>query len=360
MFKNSFNKIIQKSNQLAVVVSALAILVMPFLATTTTQAAQITSRKVTLGSSTPSAVTSYTVSTAALPTATAVQSVELIACTTASGACTTPSGFTITGSATTGVTTGLGTNTGWTNNTATPGSLRITNTNAVAPSGVVSIPWTSVTNPSATNTTFFLRMNTYSGTAWTGLLDSGVIAVSTSAAITVTASVDETLTFCTGTSGITSSSCAGATGSSVALGTLTSATTGSGTSQIGITTNAGTGYAVTYFGPTLTSGANTITAIGATAAASVQNTSQFGVNLRANTVPTIGSDPAGAGSGTPTTQYNIVNSYAFVASTATSIASAGAADAFRLYTVSYIANIPALQAPGAYTTTLTYVGTATF
>ncbi len=360
MLKNSISKIIQKSNQLALIVSALAILVMPFLSATTTQAAQITSRKVTLGSSTPSASTSYTLSTAALPTATAVQSLELVACTTASGACSTPSGFTSVGSATTGVTTGLGTNTGWTNNTSTAGKLRITQTNAVAPSGVVSVPWTAVTNPSTTNTTFFLRMTTYSDTAWVTPIDTGVIAVSTSTAITVTASVDETLTFCTGTSGITSSSCAGATGSSVALGTLTSSSTGSGTSQIGITTNAGTGYAITYFGPTLTSGANTVTAIGGTAAASTQNTSQFGINLRANTVPTIGSDPAGAGSGTPTAQYNIVNSYAFVASTATSVASAGAADAFRLYTVSYIANIPALQAPGSYTTTLTYVGTATF
>jgi hypothetical protein len=323
-------------------------------------AAQITSRKVTLGSSAASASTSYTLSTAALPTATAVQSLELVACTTASGACTTPTGFTSVGSATTGITTGLGTNTGWTNNTAAAGKLRITNTNAVAPSGAVSVPWTAVTNPSATNTTFFLRMTTYSDTAWTTAIDSGVIAVSTSTSISLTASVDEALTFCTGTSGITSSSCAGATGSSVDLGTLTTTSTGSGTSQFGITTNAGSGYAVTYNGATLTSGANTITAIGGSATASTQGTEQFGVNLKANATPSIGSEVAGAGSAVAAAPYATADNFAFVAGSAQTMVNQGSSDAFRLFTVSYIANIAASTEPGTYTTTLNYVATPTF
>lgn len=355
------NKIEERARSVIAVVFAVTTIIMPFALSGTTQAAQITSRKVTLGSSAASASTTYTLSTAALPTATAVQSLELVACTTASGACSTPAGFTSVGSSTTGVTTGLGTNTGWTNNTATAGKLRITQTNAVAPSGVVSVPWTAVTNPSTTNTTFYLRMTTYSDTAWTNALDTGVIAVSTANAITVTASVDESLTFCTGTSGITSSSCASATGSSVSLGTLTPSTSGTGTSQIGVTTNASTGYVITYNGILPTSGGNTIASIGAAATSPTQGTSQFGMNMVANTVPSsFGANPAGAGSANPVTALNTTNQYSFTAGAATNAVSQGSADGFRLFTVSYLANVSGTQAPGTYTTVLTYVCTATF
>ncbi len=352
----SKHKLIRKVSAIAAAVAMLGTLFVPMAA----QAAQITNRSVTLGSSTASASTSYTLSTAALPSATPVQSLALQACTTASGACSTPAGFTSVGSATTGVTTGLGTNTGWTNNTAVSGSLRITQSNAVAPSGTVSVPWTAVTNPSATNTTYFLRLTTYSDTAWTTPIDSGVIAVSTSNQIDITASVDEALTFCTGTSGITTSSCAGAIGNNVNLGTLTPTTTGSGTSQIGVTTNAQFGYAITYLAADLTSGGNTIDAIGATATPSSQGTEQFGLNLRDNTTPNVGSDPAGAGTAVPTTQYNIVDSFAFVPNVATAVVNNSTADAFRQFTVSYIANVAAFTQPGTYTTSFTYVCTPTF
>lgn len=340
----------------------LAMVLAPLSIYSIANAAQITGRKVTLSNSAGAATAvQYDLVTAALPTATAVKSVSLTACTTASGACTTPSGFANGSSTLVSQPTGLGAASGWTVNTATSGSLRIVNAaNATNPSGAVAISWGNVTNPTAVNTTYYLRMTTYSDAAWTTPIDTGTIAVSTSQSITVTASVDETLTFCTGTSGITSSSCSGATGSSVSLGTLTPSSTGSGTSQIGISTNAGSGYSVTYFGPTLTSGADTITAIGATAAASAQGTEQFGINLRDNGTPNVGSDPAGAGTATPTAQYNIVDSFAFVASTATSIASKASEDDFRLFTVSYIANISGLTEPGSYTTTINYVATATF
>jgi hypothetical protein len=359
--QNKVESFIRQFRVVAAAVLAIATVIVPITLTSTANAAQITSRKVTLGNSAASASTTYTLSTAALPSATPVQSLELVACTTASGACTPAPGFTSVGSATTGITTGLGTNTGWTNNTSTAGKLRITNTNAIAPSGAVSVPWTSVTNPSATNTTFYLRMTTYSDAAWSTPIDAGVIAVSTANQITVTASVDESLTFCTGTSGITSSSCSGATGSSVALGTITPSTSGTGTSQIGVTTNAGTGYVITYNGTLPTSGANTIASIGASATSPTQGTSQFGMNMVANTVPSsFGSNPAGAGSANPVAALNTTNQYSFTAGSATNAVSQGSADGFRQFTVSYLANVSGTQAPGTYTTVLTYVCTATF
>ncbi|MFO0862388.1 MAG: hypothetical protein U0516_01545 [Candidatus Saccharibacteria bacterium] len=355
------------STQLRAVVAGLfvfATIIMPFALSGSAQAAQITGRKVTLSNSAGGATgVQYDLVTAALPTTgTAVKSVSLTACTTASGTCTTPTGFVNSSSTLVSQPTGLGAASGWTVNTSTAGSLRILNAaNATNPSGAVAISWGGVTNPTATNTTYYLRMTTYSDSAWTTALDSGTIAVSTANQITVTASVDESLTFCTGTSGITNTSCAGATGSSVGLGTITPSTTGTGTSQIGVTTNAPSGYVITYNGSLPTSGANTIASIGASATSPTQGTSQFGMNMVANTVPSsFGANPSGAGSANPVTALNTTNQYSFTAGSPTNAVSQGTADGFRLFTVSYLANVSGTQAPGTYTTTLTYVCTATF
>jgi hypothetical protein len=337
------------------------VLVFSLLSTliTPVSAAQITDRKVTLSSSAGAATgVSYTFQSAALPTATPVRSVALEACTTASGACTGPTGFSASSSTLASQPSGLGTATAWTVSTAVAGSLRINHaSNAVAPSGAVTIQWNGVVNPTAQNTTFFLRATTYSDTTWTTAIDTGVVAVSTAQQITVSASVAETLSFCTGTSGITNTSCSGATGSAVSLGNLTSSATGSGTSQIGVGTNANTGYAVTVNGSTLTSGSNTITAL-ATQAASATGSEQFGINLRDNATPNVGANPDGAGDGTYTANYGTVDQYRFVSGD--SIASNASSDDFKLFTVSYVANIATATEAGTYSSTFTYICTATF
>lgn len=315
-------------------------------------AAQLTGRSLTLGSSAVSTSTTHKFDFV-IPSTDSIGSIKFLYCTAASGTCTTPTGLTTT-SATLDAQSG---ETGFTVVNTTNGSPYITRT-ASAGNNTVSFTLGSITNPSTTNQTFYVRVSTYASTDTTGSpVDSGTVAASTANQITVSASVDETLVFCTGTSGITSSSCAGATGTSVNLGTLTTSTTGSGTSQIGISTNGGSGYAVTVAGNTLTSGSNTIAAL-ATQTASSQGTSQFGINLKDNATPNIGSEPAGAGTGTPTANYGTADQFRFV--TGDAVASKASADDFRLYTVSYIANISGSQPAGSYSTTLTYVGTATY
>ena len=333
---------------------AMGLLVLPLLVS----AAQITSRSFTLSNSNGGASgVQYDFASDALPTTgTIVQSVQAEACTTASGACTTPTGFTAASGTLDAQPAGLGDAAGWTDN-STAGALRIEKpTNAATPSGAVTIDWGTITNPTADNTTFFLRVTTYSD-SYTTAVDSGVVAVSTAEQITVTASVDETLTFCVGTSGITTTSCGGATGAAVALGTLSSSGTGTGISQFGVTTNTASGYSVTINGTTLTSGGNTISAL-ATQTASTQGTEQFGINLRDNTTPNVGTDPDGAGDATPTANYNTVDQFRFVSGD--SIASDAESDAFRRFHVAYIANIAGDTEPGTYQTTLTYICTATF
>lgn len=342
------------------VISTICLLAVT-LPTMPAHAAQVTSRKLSLTNSAPSATgVGYTLSFTA-PTATTVKSVNIDICDSVSNTCTpsgagVPAGLSTTGAAV-GTITGIGSGGSWTGTFTTNGRLRIANNTNTGSPTTVSLQFTGVTNPSAANSTFFARITTYSDSAWTTPIDSGTVAASTANQISITGTVDESLTFCTGTSGVTNSSCAGATGATVNLGSLSAGTTGSGTSQIGVTTNAGSGYAITTSGTTLTSGANTITAL-SSQTASTQGTSQFGLNLKTNTTPAVGSDPAGAGSGTPTATYGTANQFRFV--TGDQVASTATADSFRLFTVSYIANVGAVTPAGSYATNLTYICTATF
>jgi hypothetical protein len=343
-----------KTIRTAVLVLSIALL--PIASATQASAAQITNRKITLGTSAPSTATSYAF-TFTVPTATAIKSASFTACTTASGACTTPSGFVNSSSTLTGQPTNIGAASGWTVNTSTAGSLRLVNaSNATAPSASQTVSFSNVTNPTATNATFFLRAATFSDAAWTTGIDTGVVAASTATQIQVSLAVDETLTFCTGTS-ITGTNCGTATGSTVDLGTGSTTATSSGTSIMAASTNGSSGYSITVAGATLTSGANTITALASGAAASI-GTKQFGANLVANTTPSVGTAASGTGTATAAANYNTANTFRF--GTGETVASVGGASNANTFTVSYIANIDGLTPPGSYQTTLTYVATANF
>ncbi len=338
---------------LRAILLALLLVAAPFLVNSNANAAVITSRSVTLSSSVGDATNvSYTFNSAALPTTgTAIQSVEMQLCTTATGACSTPSGFLNNTSTLLSQPTGLGAGTGWTVNTAGTGALRIVNAaNVTNPSGAVSIAWGSVHNPTATNSTFFARITTYSGNNWsTGPLDTGTMALSTSALIQVTLAVDETLTFCTGTS-ITGQNCGSVAGTVVGLGTGSTTVAQTGTSVMAASTNGTGGYTITVQGTTLTSGANTIVQAGTTPVASAVGTSQYGFNLAV----------AGPGTGTVNANFSNASLYRFNSSLVDTVGSASGPTNGNTFTVNYIANIAGTTLPGAYTSDLIYTATANF
>jgi hypothetical protein len=145
---------------------------------------------------------------------------------------------------------------------------------------------------------------------------------------------------------------------SVALGTLSATAVTSGSHTVTVETNAASGVAITFSGPTLTSGAHTIAAM-STAAPSSPGTSQFGINAKANTTPSVGAECSGT---TPiavaATGYNTANNFKFV-SGETIVSSTGAINTTTC-TISYIANISGVTAAGSYESTLTYIATATF
>ncbi|MCX6728301.1 MAG: hypothetical protein NTV39_00825 [Candidatus Saccharibacteria bacterium] len=309
-------------------------------------ASAIAPRKVTIGSSVASASTTYSF-VFTVPQATVIKSASFTACTTASGSCTPAPGFSASSSTLTAQPTNLGDAAGWTVDTGTANSLRLKKTgNVAAPTGSQTVGFSAVTNPNATNSTFFMRIATFSDDAWTTGIDSGVAAASTAGQITVTAAVDETLTFTLATA-------------TVALGTLTTSSTGTGTSSMTVGTNGATGYSVAYNGNTLTSGTNTITGM-TVLAGSTQNSKQFGINLVANTTPTIGSNKSGGGTGVPTAGvYDTTNQFKFNPAGEV-VAAATVPTNTNTFTTSYIANIDAVTAAGAYSTVLTYTATANF
>ncbi len=340
-------------------------------------AAQITSRSLTLvagatdGGSKPGGVVNHLYSFT-LPGGSNVGSIKFEYCTTAAGACTMPTGL-VTTSATLGSESGA---TGFSMVNTTNGAPYLTRTAAAVGTNVaVSYQLNTITNPTTPNQTFFVRITTHASTDTTGgSTDAGTVTASTAEQIILSGTMPESLVFCTGgtvstTAGVPD--CATATSGVISFNQLFSPTdTATARSQMAASTNAGSGYVISVNGPTLTSGSNTVTAMPA-AAAGVRGTSQFGMNLRANTTttstPAIGSETSPVANGTnfkgqAATGYDTIDSFKFVSGDVVANSAnggAGATDA-QIFTASYIANVPGSQAAGTYTTTLTYICTPTF
>ncbi len=350
----------------------------------TVHAAQIISRSLTLqagatdGGSKPGGVVNHFFQFSVPTTATAIGSIKFEYCTTASvAACVTPTGLSTT-SATLG---SEGANaTGFTIVNTTNGAPYLTKATAAAPTGAaLSYRLDTVTNPTATNQTFFVRISTYTSSDTSGTaVDTGSVAASTSTQIELTGTMPESLIFCTGATVSTTSGipdCSTATAGTVSFDQLFSPTdTATAKSQMAASTNAGFGYVITVNGPTLTSGSNTIAAM-TPATASTIGTGQFGLNLRANstvfdnqtTPAALGSNVAPAANGTnykgqPTANFDTDNSFGFTSGTtvaASDNGGAGGTDA-QIFTASYIVNVSGSQPAGTYVTTLTYICTPTF
>lgn len=120
------------------------------------------------------------------------------------------------------------------------------------------------------------------------------------------------------------------------------------------------GYVVQLAGSPPTNGATTITPL-ATNASSTTGTSQFGVNLVANTLPiSVGANPnnGGFGFGLASTNYNTPNSYRYVSGE--TVAQAPKSSGVTTYTMTYLVNVPALTPGGQYTTDQTLIVTGTY
>lgn len=219
-----------------------------------------------------------------------------------------------------------------------------------------SYEFSGIVNPSTAGS-YYVRVQTYATSDASGpASDFGGIAIAFINEVAISATVPPFLIFCTGVT-IPGLNCANANGDFIDFGELLTSRASSGSSQMLVATNAGQGYNISFDGPTMASGVNTINGL-TTGDVSRPGTSQFGFNLRANTTPPDGSNPTGPGTGTPTAPYNQPNFYRL--NSGDVIASNSGPEDLREYTASYIVNRPLGQAPGIYVTTLTYIALATF
>ena len=215
---------------------------------------------------------------------------------------------------------------------------------------------TGVTNPSAAGS-YYLRIATYGSTDASGArIDFGGIAYAIANPINVTAEVPPYLLFCAGVT-VAGLDCNNVAGNYVNFGDINPQSSASGQSQMLVATNAANGYNVVVSGNTLTSGNNIISAL-PTPDVPRPGTSQFGMNLRANTDPTVGADVTGPGNGQPASNYNVPDKFMFQSGDI--VALYNLPENYRKYTVSYLVNMAQSQPIGVYVSTLAYVATANF
>jgi hypothetical protein len=203
--------------------------------------------------------------------------------------------------------------------------------------------------------TQYARYSTYAADDGTGpILDRGGLAYILHGLFGVSTEVPPYLDFCLGVT-ITGDDCANPGGSYVSLGDFSPAASSDGQMQLGVATNVPNGYSITVQGNPLASGNHALPAM-AIPTVSQPGSSQFGINLRANSIG--GSNPSGPGSGSPSADYDIPDRYLFRSGDV--IAGNTGMEAYRKYTVTYLVNISSQQPAGIYSGTYTYVALGNF
>jgi hypothetical protein len=325
--------------------------------TSSAGAAQLPVRSITISSNTAGATNVQYDTRFFLATAGTLGSIQIEFCANSplqGDTCTVPAGLDVS-NATILAQSGQ---TGFTvSGSSTANNLILTRPPAAAGIGIVRYELGNITNPSASGP-LFARINTFATSDASGpLTDFGGIALSIEGTVSISLEVPPFLIFCLGEN-ITGFDCTTATEPFSDLGDLNSNVTGAAQHQMVVATNASNGYSMWAAGNTMTSGSNTIAAITGGPAPSQKGTAQFGMNMRANTVPTVGQDVQGSGTASVTANFNQPNRFYFHSGEV--IATTNNSDAYRKYTVSYIVNVPKAQPGGVYSTTLTYVALANF
>lgn len=150
------------------------------------------------------------------------------------------------------------------------------------------------------------------------------------------------------------------------FGNFSATASSTGTAQFSVINYTAYGYAVLISGPPPTNGASSITSMSVTGT-SLAGSSQFGINLVANTSPSaIGANPLNDAStqygtqfgfGQVSSNYATTNQYRYVSGE--TIAQAPRSSGKTTYTMSYLVNVSVLTSGGRYTSnqTLIVVGT---
>ncbi len=234
-----------KAPLLLAAIVLLAMSVLPLLASSRANAAQITNRSLTTSSGVPSATNvTYTFSFT-VPSTVQVEGIKFIACTTAvgtytNGTCTAPTGMTGGGNGFSSA--AFVSQTGWQGATnfavdavgannciASANILCVKRTDTTAQTATSrSIVFNTIKNPSTANTAFYVGIDTYTTNTWTlgSITDTGTTASAVVQTLTANATVAEVLQFCVGSTTVDDTTtsvagdCSGVSGTSLNIGTL--------------------------------------------------------------------------------------------------------------------------------------------
>ena len=333
----------------------VSILVLSFqFSAYTAHAAALTSRSVKVGSSLPSPTTTHAYNFT-LGSVSPVGSIEFEYCSNTpfvGSVCTAPTGLNA-ANATLLSQTG---ETGFTINPIGNGNRVVLSRTSVPTSAIpVEYTFSNIVNHSASNSTVYVRIATYASSNATGpRTDSDAVAFATVSKVTVNGYVPPYLVFCVGVT--VALNCSSSSGVFLDFGELRTTQPRALSSQFSVATNDPAGYSTFVAGPTMTSGNNIITS-SETPRPSQTGISQFGMNLRANSNPSVGSNPVGVGTGAITSEFNSPNQFSFKNQI---VAASPISSDFNTFTVSYVVNVSSEQQPGIYSTTLTYIATAAF
>lgn len=222
-----------------------------------------------------------------------------------------------------------------------------------------SYTFDNIVNPSGTDDSFAIRLQSHSSTDATGpQIDFGSIEGQVTDALTIETQVPPILIFCVAKE--VAENCETTTDNSyyTDLGELSPSSTLTTQSQMAVGTNATGGFAITANGTPPSAGTNVIGS-SAVPTASTPGTNQFGINLVANSSPSVGSDPEGTWTNAlPTADYSTPNLYSYVPGSV--VAFAPNVSLMRKFTVSYILNSDKDLRAGVYTTTITYIASGRF
>lgn len=149
---------------------------------------------------------------------------------------------------------------------------------------------------------------------------------------------------------------------SVNFGVLDQASTKFGTASVQVRTYLASGYNMIVSGSAPMSGLSDINPMTSPTSSQI-GTEQFGINLRDNATPNVGTDPAQIPStafsfGIPSGNYNTPDTYKYT--NGDIIAFSNSSSGQTNYTLSAIANIGAGTPAGLYTTNLSIVVVSTF
>ncbi len=334
----------------------MPIVIILWLTTSVTYGLELNQRSIYIQNNAPSATTQYTVSFGLSANET-LGSIEIEFCSNSPllfMSCTAPTNFNdlnanlVNESGISGLTIN--------NGLSNQNTLILSRVASLASANQLTFVFSNITNPSASGS-FYARFQTFASSNASGSpTDVGGDAMDIESPYTISATVPPYLLLCVGVS-IPGLNCNQSQGSLINFGSLSPSYTASAQSQMVIATNAQNGYAIQLSGNTMTSGNHIIPPLNSDNPSS-PGTSQFGINLVANSQPAIGSNPIGPGSGSVASSYSKANDFKF--SNGDIIAQSNQASSYKEYTISYILNMAKNQSPGVYSTTISFIGMAYF